>query len=228
MFFEMNQDLDTELCKAAAKGEAEKVATLIEQGADVDFVGDRSIPIISEQTSLWASVDGAGNVISKPYGEFWGAVSEIVPEFPRRDINERRADYMRIVRLLLEAGADVSKPCHGSTPLRIAVSRNDAELVQILLNHGADPNSACVSPFSKLSKKEGRRRVPGYFNTVLHEAVGNNNLEIVRILLNASADPKRGDHEGKTPLMIADEKGFTAIASLLRASMNEDPKRELC
>jgi len=123
-----------------------------------------------------------------------------------------------MVKLLIEAGGDLEQSCHGSKPLRQAVCNKDVEMVNYLLSKGANASAETFSPLSKLAKKEGRKIIPGYYNTVLHEAVEKNSAVIVEALLKAGADPKRADHQGETPLDIARQKGHTEITALLEKS----------
>ncbi|MCL4790357.1 MAG: ankyrin repeat domain-containing protein, partial [Verrucomicrobia bacterium] len=113
---------------------------------------------------------------------------------------------------IIEAKADVNKLSNGGTPLRIAVCGQDLEVVKLLLANGANPNAETFSILSNLAHKTK----PGYYNTVMHEAVEKGSLPIAKALLAAGADPNRTDHEGKTPLAIAQEKGFTELVTLLQ------------
>ncbi|HWQ90360.1 MAG TPA: ankyrin repeat domain-containing protein [Clostridia bacterium] len=129
----------------------------------------------------------------------------------QRNHTAEREKHLRVLRLMIEAKADVNKLSSGGTPLRIAVCGQDLEVVKLLLANGANPNSETFSILSNLAHKPK----PGYWNTVLHEAVMKGSLPIVEALLAAGADPNRTDHEGKTPLAIAQEKGFTKLVALL-------------
>ena len=79
-------------------------------------------------------------------------------------------DSRKVVKLLLDAGADVIKPSNGGTAIQIAASERNIEVVNILLNAGADIN------------------VPVGTLPALQRAIESENLEVVRILLNAGED----------------------------------------
>lgn len=52
--------------------------------------------------------------------------------------------YAKVVRLLLEAGADINAAkFDGATALMLASQIGNTEVVRILLNHGAKVNAAC-------------------------------------------------------------------------------------
>jgi ankyrin repeat protein len=78
----------------------------------------------------------------------------------------------RIIRMLLDAGADVNHP--QSIVLSEAVKWQDKGIVQMLLDAGADISS------------------PGIFEHMLKTASERGDDEIVRILLNAGTDASQG------------------------------------
>jgi len=144
----------------------------------------------------------------------------VFSETPERDYSATREKFVKIARQLIKAGADLEKRSFGGTPLRIAVHHCDEELVKLLLGSGASPNAETLSIISKLVKRNSH--TPAYYNTVLHEAVEKNALRIVKALLAAGADRTRLDHEGKTPLAIAREKGHKEVAKLLEQAKTSD------
>jgi uncharacterized protein len=106
------------------------------------------------------------------------------------------------VHALLEQGADVnavSKNATGYTALSGAVARGDAEIVRLLLSHGANA---------------GHRYGSGY--SPLHEAAAGGKIEIAKLLLAHGADPNARTEDGQTPLSMAEAKGHTEAAVLLR------------
>jgi ankyrin repeat protein len=84
----------------------------------------------------------------------------------------------------------------GSTPLHIAIHRRSLAEVKILLNEGADPNSA-----GELG------------NTPLHIAIGLGEREIVRLLLEAGGEVKIRNNDGRTANDLA--KGDASLLKLL-------------
>jgi ankyrin repeat protein len=210
------RDLGTELCLAVFKSEPEKVEQLLREGADVDAFGDRRVASVANCTPLWLAASLAGQEISQAWGDFCDALSELVPSIPPRNRTGKRQNFMRIATTLILAGANLEKSSHGGTPLRIAVHRNDLEFAQFLLSHGANPNAESFSVLSRLATKQGRKTLPAYYDTLLHEAVGKGSLPIVKALLQAGADPARTDHEGRTPLDIAVDRGYPDIIEALQ------------
>ena len=113
------------------------------------------------------------------------------------------------VRSLLAQGDSVDKKNMGGfTPLMYAVG--NADMVRLLLEKGANPD---------YKTRDGV--------TALHLAVEAGSVEGVRALLEGGANPEAGyaalglGSKG-TPLTIAEQKGETKIAALLRDAMNKD------
>jgi len=204
-------DLIGELARLLDKGELDGAKALVALGANVNAASKMT----AGSTLLWLAVNNAGQEISSGWKKLSALLPEVLPDLKRRDCSRQREQHLRTLGLLLELKPDVNLPSNGSMPLRIAVHWQDLEVVNLLLSRGADPNAECFSIMSKLTRKDGRRLVPGYYNTVLHEAVEKNHAAIVKALLLAGADPHRPDHEGRTLLEIAHESGLLDVARLL-------------
>lgn len=86
----------------------------------------------------------------------------------------------------------------GNTPLTIAVALGLKEIVNRLLQYGANSNQS---------------NNKGY--TPLFFAVINNNKEIVKLLLEKKANANYVDNDAQSPLLIASCKGFDEVVSLL-------------
>ncbi|AXY04464.1 ankyrin repeat protein [Fowlpox virus] len=110
---------------------------------------------------------------------------------------------LNMVRHLIKNGADINiENDYGTTPLACAVSTRNIELVSILLDSGADPNSSSSSSIG---------------TKVLHTAVGSGNFNIAKELIESGADPNIGDKAGVTPLHVAaiDEDSYALLELLL-------------
>lgn len=107
------------------------------------------------------------------------------------------------VRLLLDAGADVSVASANQMrvqALHAAVASRNLEAVQVLLDHGADANA---------------RQQVGY--TPLMGAAGSGRDDIVDLLLDRGADPTVVAEDGKTAASVARDHGHSAMAARLEA-----------
>jgi uncharacterized protein len=106
-------------------------------------------------------------------------------------------------RLLIESGAAVDAVAANPTqvmPLHSAASSRNLEAAKLLLEHGA--------PGIVNARQQGGW-VP------IHAAAQNGDRPMVELLLKHHADPKLANDEGKTPAMVAKEKGHEEIAALL-------------
>lgn len=189
-------DLNVRLCLAVVATDPQEVEALLAAGADSNSVGDKRYTRIAHSTPLWLSVSNAVQEASKAWADLYTAVREISADLKERDHAGERQKLAEIAGMLIRAGADLEKRSFGSTPLRIAVSHRDLEMVSMLLANGADPNAETYSPISKLAKEErqkGRLGLMGYLNTPLHEAVEKDALCVAKALLAAGADPARTD-----------------------------------
>lgn len=94
-----------------------------------------------------------------------------------------------LVTRLLELGADPRRPSPGPSPrtaIHNAARDGQGNIVQLLIQHGADPNSALPNGF-----------------TPLHGAAWAKSIETAQILLEAGAEIDARRDGGATPLMSA-------------------------
>jgi ankyrin repeat protein len=104
-------------------------------------------------------------------------------------------------RLLIESGAAVDAVAANPTkvmPLHSAASARNVDAARVLLEHGAPVNA---------------RQQAGW--VPLHAAAQNGDGPMVELLLKHGADPTLANDEGKTSAMVAREKGYVEIATLL-------------
>jgi ankyrin repeat protein len=101
---------------------------------------------------------------------------------------------VRLVELLLNAGADPTEPAECGTPLDWAASANRLEVVRMLCDAGA------------VARMEYE---PEDSDSALHQAAGHGNVEMVRVLLKAGGHSLLNcfDYISRTPLMCAVDAG---------------------
>jgi F-type H+-transporting ATPase subunit beta len=140
-------------------------------------------------------------------------------DWPREDAHRARLPYARegsaliraaergdltIVRLLLDAGANVDGACGcaaGETPLWAAVASDYPDVAALLLERGANPNTS--GPLG---------------HSALHVAAMRGWSHLVRLLLEHGADPLRVDDAGRTALDWARLKNHADVVALLTRS----------
>lgn len=96
------------------------------------------------------------------------------------------ANSTECVRLLLEAKADANYGKGDSSPLIIAIRKQSAASVELLLDHGANPNEPGVVSGQSLTTRT-------LHATPLNEAVNGGQLPIVQLLLKHKADAKNSE-----------------------------------
>jgi len=120
-------------------------------------------------------------------------------------------DFSRVSQLLQEGNNPNFSSGNGWTPLMLAVLNNSADVAELLLKNGADPNLVTES-------QENPKRSP------LAVAVRNGRLELVKLLLAYHADAALTDPDGRTPLELAQslaqrsfrKEAMQSIVSVLR------------
>jgi ankyrin repeat protein len=142
-------------------------------------------------------------------------------------------DNVPIARLLLEHCADLVQ-CdeHGEPSYSVIHAARSAEMVQLLLDHHADPEQHVgefrpLHFYAKRDNIEAMQAVlrngvevdPGglFSYTPLHYAA-KRSIDTVKLLLKHGADVKKRDPLGETPLHLAAEAGKTDIVRILMES----------
>ena len=115
-----------------------------------------------------------------------------------------RAEGVAMVRLLIEHGADVNaRDADARTPFHQAVDAGLHDVVEMLLEAGADPSLGC--------------KAYGVANTALHQAVVRGDEGMVRLLIRAAPhlDVDAAGQNGLTPLCLAARSNKEACAKAL-------------
>jgi len=110
------------------------------------------------------------------------------------------AGYYELAQVLLAMRANVEdRGVKGDcTPLMEAASAGNADIVRLLLEHGADVNAQSSSG-----------------NTPLMYACAGGHEEVVTLLLEANANVEDHNENGHTPLMEAASAGHVGVAKIL-------------
>jgi cell wall assembly regulator SMI1 len=193
----------TPLARAVLRGSGEMVSALLEAGAPPDSPNrppSQRTPLAlaaeSADVDIAALLLGAG---ANPGEADAGGYTPL-----HVAVSGESRDHVRLVELLLAAGADVNAP--PGTVLPVACMAGSPEIVQALLAAGADVNR------------------PTSIGTPLIKAVEWNRPRTVELLLVSGADPSvpappdyanHPEDRGRTPLEIARLRGLTHIQRLL-------------
>ncbi|MCG7521739.1 ankyrin repeat domain-containing protein [Ruegeria sp. Ofav3-42] len=117
------------------------------------------------------------------------------------------AGQIDAVRVLLERGADPNASSLLGTPLIIAAGRKHAEIVELLLNNGAD-----------LELAGGKEK-----HAPMHAAAHAGATDIVLILIDHGADPDVRTKYGEPALHLAVKREHIETANVLRDASNWTP-----
>jgi len=104
-----------------------------------------------------------------------------------------------IIRLMVQAGADVNRPLmqfgEEVSSLFVGIDTGDSDIVALLLELGADPDAII---------EYGRQ-------TALHHAVAMENVQAIKALLAAGAKTDIEDGSSRTPMDLAKKTGNQAV-----------------
>ena len=106
-----------------------------------------------------------------------------------------------IVRILIEAGADVNAADAGRTPLERALATWDGDMMQVLVEAGADAEG--TSPARALGPES------------LDRAIVSGDADMVAGIVEAGADVNATDERGRSPLYTAIVSGNTDVVRAL-------------
>lgn len=154
-----------------------------------------------------------------------------------------RGGHEQVVRVLLDAGADVDgKDLRGMTPAILACDRGHAAIVKMLIGRGADVmvrDSRGRTPLHHAALLGNAKLVAMLLGamqdanvdarddddsrTPLHDAVMNRDEECVRLLLAAGANAAAKTASGETTLGIAASLGDVTLARMLLVEHKVDP-----
>ena len=195
------RDRDRALIAAAGAGDVERVNDLLRAGAGVRArdAGGR--------TALTAAAYGNHVDVARVLIEAGADVNakDDTTQSPYLIATSEVGGDPRLLDLTLANGADVDdKDSYNGTGLIRAAERGHARIVRTLLEAGVD-----------------RDHVNRLGWTALHEAIvlgdgGPRHVATVRALVEGGVDVDVPDDDGVRPLAHARERGYTAIARLLR------------
>ena len=222
---------------AARHGDIETVRILLDAGADVNQVTEYGWTALLTATQnryyqlgKYLLQRGADPAIANKGG--WTPLYLATDnrniengDYPTRQPD---MDHMDYIELLLDHGADPNARMmsstetrtifthqwlreEGATPFWRAAQSSDTELMQRLLDAGADPLIATDNGTTALMVAAGI----GWVEGVTHEWSREQNVQTVDWLLGLGADVNARDLDGRTALMGAAHKGRSEVVQIL-------------
>ncbi len=222
---------DESLIKAARMGDITKARQLLADGANPNFTDKNGVtPLLAaahegQSIVLQALLDAGVEVNFVPSGLRQFAMSKSHAPLSERELMEAasrgetalnaavRQGHVDAVDYLLKHDAKIDLANrHGETPLLVAASAGNLEMVKRLLDNGADPNS--VEQDNRRNRLALAKHAMGR-DSVLILAVQKGHLDISQALIKAGADVDYRGFLGKTALYAAVENGRRNLLQLL-------------
>jgi ankyrin repeat protein len=198
-----DEENDAALIEAAERGDAEAVQRLLEEGKSVRA----------------RDANGRTALVAAAYGNHLEAAEALIEtgsDVNAKDDTEQSAylistsevgDDPRLLRLTLRNGADVgSLDSYDGTGLIRAADRGHVRIVEELLKTGTDVDHVNNLGWTAL------------LEAIILGGGDARHTEVVRLLVEGGADPNLPDGEGITPLGHAEQRGYSAMAEILRGA----------
>jgi ankyrin repeat protein len=189
----------TPLCWAARGGHEDTVRFLIQNGADVGY----------------RATDGTGPVSEAVHERHLDLARFLIDSGAKCSLHHAvQCGHLEEARRLLSGGASVQEENDrwGGSPMAVAIWNDSVEMVQLLLEFGANPNEQ--EPIRQGT--EG----PWGGDTPLHDAVHKGSVKMVKLLLSRGADPDIQNAERLSPLELAKRRDQTHLARLMEAQID--------
>jgi ankyrin repeat protein len=227
----------TALTFAAREGDLESAKLLLDAGADINQPTEYGwTPLLTATNNrhyvLGKYLIGRGADVNKANKGSWTplylATDNRNIEGGDYPVPKPDMDHLEYIKSLLEHGADPNAPAkdntltrtiftmqwfyeEGCTPFVRAAQSSDTELMQLLLDWGADPFIPTAFGDTALTAAGG----VGWVEGVTYERSPRENLEAVKMLVYLGIDVNGANHDGRTALMGAALKGRNDVVQFL-------------
>ena len=216
----------TALMRAADMDKANVAQKLIEAKADLNATATNG------NTALMMAVESGYKDVVKTLVEGGADPNITTADGNSVALMAAQGGYLELIPILGNAKADLNRSNLVYTPLSYAIEQGNKELVEVLLQAGADPNAKPKTDraplilafdypeiFSRLIEAKADPNVTNSVGqTALMVAVEGDSVERIEALIKAGANPNAKDSNGATALAQAQAMSKTEIAELLKKS----------
>ncbi|KZV62431.1 ankyrin [Peniophora sp. CONT] len=230
----------TALHLASFQGHNRVAELLLDYGAAIDAAMEGITPlacaVYHNRLDTTALLIARGAIIDAPYAVrptvLYAAAS---------------ANNLNVVLMLLRLGVDVDEHFHNEVPLHVAVRSGHMDIVEVLLQNGADVNVRSLTGHTPLSIAALYGRVEIFallcasggttknaspapsdqdISHLLYNGIeGGSHTIVETILQHRGADPNMHFEDGRTPLSLASEHGRVKLVELL-LELGADPNAD--
>lgn len=206
----------TALHWAAHRNNLESVRLLLNAGADPNKAN------ALQATALWIASENGNATLTELLLNAGANPNAALKMGETPLMRAARSGDLASVKLLVSGGAEVNVAEHerGQTALMWASAQQHADVVEYLLDHGADLN-ARTKVWHQLENTAGNTNPIGNFKmahggtTALLFVARNGDVESARALLDAGADVNATAAAGTSALVVAAHSGHEQLALLL-------------
>lgn len=243
----LNSGSDTAVLYAFSRGHRNIAEYLIERGAKLDHPGIMYNAVEFNDPVLLAELKSKGvpvdeEYVSTPLANAVSAVDDngdrhcltasaefLLNSGARTNVLNSNGDSLvqsamgttnpyPCVKLLLENGASLTAST-GQEPLFYAVMIGNADVVELLLTHGANANLTLTLTEDQVPYALGEKAKEVVLNggSILHVAVEEQHASIARFLVQYGANVDTKNNKGRTPLSAARASNDALMVSILEA-----------
>jgi cytohesin len=219
---------------AAAIGDVNFVASLLEKGTAVDSVGDSFGKTALQYAALRGHRDVAELLLAK------GARIDAQEDWPGGTALDYAAEkgHKEVIELLVSRGADINAGRRGGyggdTPLHSAVRTGHKDVVELLIAKGANINAKNNKGQTPLDIALIRNQkdivellqTKGAGVSTIHAAVRLGDADKTRSFLEKGIDVNVRDENGATPLHLATNKDVVELLIAKGADVNAKDKND--
>ncbi len=146
------------LCSVAGDGLTRAVQFLIENGANINDIGRNDMtPLMNACSHGKIKGEKVANMLIEAGADVTYVRDDDMTALKFSFENGSKS----LIQTLIDKGADVNQHGVRQTPLMLAARKNNVEAIELLLQHGADPEAKCTLSWAQGLTAEGLAKLEG-------------------------------------------------------------------